>query len=447
MPLQKYLELDSTYRNRNADPNPAQFSVTVSQSGLRSQLNAIDPVSRAYPEIIFVPDQYNVAGLNYVGDFTLLYPSSTPTTLYLQYAITFNPALSTVKNFYVGANLVYNTGGLSPTNLFRRISEWTWIHSDALNQYFIAVIDSPFSSYDPTASPTFKIYVTNNNAITYFLPASLSIPNYYSSTNGYIIQNITYTFSASPIQPVWTTITDFDSDSHYASIVPFALASNSDTFVIRRELPIYTNILNKNSKNTLSVFVEGTSLFQNLTPNTLINSFIQFYKLNNSAANVNRKIVAVQGTSVSGSTIIVYSGDGSSITVTDDNGVSVTYIFDTLILADPLPSSAKANDQFEILQFSYDNYSPFVYSGTLSSNSQPVAYEMTLNSLTLPNQYLTNGGRIAYYPFVYVVIENISTTQGNAKNIIYSNNPHTYKAIFKVPITDLNHPKNTPFVR
>ena len=109
MPLQKYLELDSTYRNRNADPNPAQFSVTVSQSGLRSQLNAIDPVSRAYPEIIFVPDQYNVA--DYVGDFTLLYPSSTPTTLYLKYAISSNPALSTVKNFYVGANLVYNTGG------------------------------------------------------------------------------------------------------------------------------------------------------------------------------------------------------------------------------------------------------------------------------------------------------------------------------------------------
>ena len=32
-------------------------------------------------------------------------------------------------------------------------------------------------------------------------------------------------------------------------------------------------------------------------------------------------------------------------------------------------------------------------------------------------------------------------------NTIYSNNPNTYKAIFKVPITDLNHPTTTPFVK
>ena len=117
-------------------------------------------------------------------------------------------------------------------------------------------------------------------------------------------------------------------------------------------------------------------------------------------------------------------------------------IFDT-----PLSSTPKTDDQYEILQYSKDNYSPFVYSGTMASNSQPVAYDMTLNSLTLPNQFLTLGGRIAYYPYVYVVIENISTTGGNPKNLIYSNNPNTYRAVFRAPITDLNHPQNSPFVK
>ena len=48
---------------------------------------------------------------------------------------------------------------------------------------------------------------------------------------------------------------------------------------------------------------------------------------------------------------------------------------------------------------------------------------------------------------MYVIIENISTTGGNPKNLIYSNNPNTYRAVFRAPITDLNHPQNSPFVK
>jgi hypothetical protein len=59
---------------------------------------------------------------------------------------------------------------------------------------------------------------------------------------------------------------------------------------------------------------------------------------------------------------------------------------------------------------------------------------------------LSKGARIAYYPFIYVELDNISTSSAN-KNAIYSNNPNASKAIFKVPITDLNHPSTTPFVK
>jgi hypothetical protein len=97
--------------------------------------------------------------------------------------------------------------------------------------------------------------------------------------------------------------------------------------------------------------------------------------------------------------------------------------------------------------FNVDNYSPFTYNGSLASQNQSVSYDVTLNSIVLPNVILSTGGRIAYYPYVYVEIENVSTTTGANKNMIYSNNPNAYRAIFKVPITDLNHPSTTPFVK
>ena len=83
----------------------------------------------------------------------------------------------------------------------------------------------------------------------------------------------------------------------------------------------------------------------------------------------------------------------------------------------------------------------------MSSQSQAVAQAVTLNSLILPNATLYDGGRIAYYPYVYVELENTSSSSGGNRNLIYSNNPHTYKALFKVPITDLNYPNQSPFVK
>lgn len=43
----QYLEIDSTYRNRNLWPHPGQFDVFISPSGSKAPENAADPVSRA----------------------------------------------------------------------------------------------------------------------------------------------------------------------------------------------------------------------------------------------------------------------------------------------------------------------------------------------------------------------------------------------------------------
>ena len=84
--------------------------------------------------------------------------------------------------------------------------------------------------------------------------------------------------------------------------------------------------------------------------------------------------------------------------------------------------------------YTMDNASPFVYTGSLISNNQPAAYNISLISLTLPNQPLDTGGSIIDYPYVYVEFENIGTTASATRNLIYSNNPFAYKAVFRVPI-------------
>jgi hypothetical protein len=413
MPIQKFIELDSTYRNRNMDPNPASFSVGVSQYGIKEQPFALDPISNAYPQIVFTPNEYVDAESEY--RFDLVLPPSTPNTLYLLYSEI--PPLPPTVNFMVGLCINQEDG-----NTYYRISQWEMVSAiDATNQIFKATLDGNFNGIVPDTPLIIKVNLTDPY---YFLPASLNIPNYY---NNYYIQNQTKTFSTNPPILQYNTIKDFDRDSHYA----IAKSQTDDwvsneVYIVRKELPMMSKYVNdNNTKNASSLFV-GSSFFTNLDFNNIINCFIRFVKLNDNTVNEIRKIVS-------------YSPPYSP-------GNPGTFP-DTLIFDAPLSSTPKEDDQYEILQYTKDNYSPFVYTGTMSSNSQPVVYEMTLNSLTLPNQFLKLGGRIAYYPYVYVIVENISTTGGNPKNLIYSNNPNTYRAVFRAPITDLNHPQNSPFVK
>jgi hypothetical protein len=69
--------------------------------------------------------------------------------------------------------------------------------------------------------------------------------------------------------------------------------------------------------------------------------------------------------------------------------------------------------------------------------------------LILPNAVLKTGegGRIAFYPYVYVQLSNVSASNAGNKHIIYSNNPNSTNIVFIVPIFDVQNPSNTPFVR
>jgi len=104
-------------------------------------------------------------------------------------------------------------------------------------------------------------------------------------------------------------------------------------------------------------------------------------------------------------------------------------------------------DTINIISFSYDNFSPLLYNGTITSQNQTVCYEVMLVSLILPNVTLSTGSRIAFYPYLYVELTNASAPSGMSQNIIYSNNPESGRALFIISVTDVVQPGNSDFVK
>jgi hypothetical protein len=112
-----------------------------------------------------------------------------------------------------------------------------------------------------------------------------------------------------------------------------------------------------------------------------------------------------------------------------------------------IPNIPTSGTLINIVSFENDNYTPLIYNGSVVSQNETVAYEISLVNLTLPNITLVTGARIAYYPYVYVELSNVTASSSSSKNVIYSNNPHSNRALFLVPITDINDPQRSPFIK
>ena len=109
-----------------------------------------------------------------------------------------------------------------------------------------------------------------------------------------------------------------------------------------------------------------------------------------------------------------------------------------------------AGFEFNILPFTEDHVVPYNYTGSQVSQSQSVCYQLTLEAITLPNSTISAiglGGKIAFYPYLYVEFSNISSASGQSNNIIYSNNPASNNTLFKVSVTDTPTPEISRFIK
>lgn len=93
-----------------------------------------------------------------------------------------------------------------------------------------------------------------------------------------------------------------------------------------------------------------------------------------------------------------------------------------------------------------DNYSPLDYIGTMVGMNETVCYEVSLCSLTLPNTFLKTGSRIAFYPYVYIELANITSPNLSSNQTIYSNNPNSNRALFIAPVDIIVNPVERTFL-
>jgi len=126
------------------------------------------------------------------------------------------------------------------------------------------------------------------------------------------------------------------------------------------------------------------------------------------------------------------------------NQISVGEIQGSLQLSNTL-----TGNWLQLLTFDRDNEYPLNYTGSTVSQNQMVCYEVELISLILPNLPLDNsiGGLIAFYPYLYVELTNVTSPSGGNAGIIYSNNPNAQKALFRVAIDDTPTPVISKFIK
>ena len=451
----RYLEFDSTYRNRNEWPLASEFQIPISQSGRKNQSNALDPVCLSTPIMTWTSNYLDVTSSpippapETLSGNILFNIETTPTpdiyipttsdnqTFVIQTTIN---SLQQLENYYIG--LVITTTGTVKSR--KRITGYKYLFSTITNDYGLITIASNFPEgiidtdgftiTDPTC-------IDVNNPY-FFVPSGRVQKNGYT---GYLLYN-------ENLQE-YRKISEYDSITHMISLntqviygnvnsgplpsLPLTPWAATDNYSIRKEPPYLPR--------------NGTSYLQPVAPfstnsitvsTSLPSSDTNFYK--NFGIRIVANYTTAQYYKYVDNKPIPPLNESRTIISSSYSGGNTTLVFYPPLLATP-----SANTYFEMLNFSYDNFNPFTYTGSLVSQQDMVCYEVELLNLILPNDVLAvgEGGRIAFYPYVYVQISNVSSACGGLKNIIYSNNPNAVKAIFRVPIDDVINPLISTFIK
>ena len=381
----KYLEIDSTYRDRNLWPSPGSFQVLLSQSGRLGAETAVDPVSNAAPirswtgqtfqiDLNPTPAMIGSVETNGVG------AASSPTTIILRTAVV--SAFQEDPNYYINSVLVAN-------NIRTRITGYTFLGNNR-GQFTVSppIELEPgdlVSITDPTDVRVNRIFVPNGSRVD---GAYIGCLLYNETVDEYL------------------TIDSYDATTGLVhapgSMVGWA---NNHTYSIRcSDAPVNVGAIQAGS--TASSLVLDT-------PAT-VGSFIRI------------------------------RGDGilPATPPTNESRRVVGYdsVTMTATVAPPFTAAPPVGRSYEVLGFSHDNFTPFVYTG--SKQQGDATYTIKLNSLVIPNGILTSGGggRIEQQPYVYV---ELSPIDSYITNLCCSNNPNSTKMLFRASYSNFDKSSDT----
>ena len=212
-----------------------------------------------------------------------------------------------------------------------------------------------------------------------------------------------YINSILEIGGIFRTITSYDGTTFIATVsVAFPIAPlGGVVYYTRKNQPFFIGSVGAVPIPTSTTFsLVGSSPINNIYSN----SYVRF------TSGVNNGLV-----------FLISSYDGSTHQVT---------------LASPMPNIPTAGDTLELDSFSRDNASTLVYSGVVNNSGQNAFYEIELCWLSVPNIILNvgYGGTLDRYPYIYVNLYNEGKRLAN--QVMFSNNPNSTLALFKVPINE-----------
>ena len=412
--MSNYIEVNSTYRDRNLWPLSGQFEIPIAQTGTRDKQNAFDPVCVSTPLTSWTSNKLNTN----VGSQTQIIGTILSTGVGLSsndisFTITTTNPLQQIENYYVGLIFTDTTLVLKST-----IVSYTYLGGDGAGNYkaFITVsnnltglnLGDNFTIDDGSdfSVPTVPLL---------FVPDGRTQANAYSN---YIVYNET--------RCEYRNVTFYDNIFNIISFDSIVGAgwTTTNNYSIRKTPPLLTFNIIVSSTGTTFVLTGP----QNCIPNTITNYYRKYFLRIYPKSYVNSTPTSYYSEIISSS----YSGGNYTFTVSNTITTSGTVTTDYLA---------------EVLEFSYDNFNPFTYIGTLVQ--QASCFEFELVNLILPNFTLSSGfgSKIAFYPFVYVELTNVSSSTAYSKNMLQSNDPNAIKNLFRVPIYDVQDPESTPFVR
>jgi hypothetical protein len=459
-----YLEVSSSNRDRNKFPYPSDFDVVL---GTPNSLNILDPIITGPRWFTwqggqgsgigqFAPISSGVVTGDYFFNLKLTQIQANPIQPFPYNTINFS---SVIQDTLLSTDpLYYNGFRLEITNLYPRIiSSYNPITSTVtVNPSFTfkqnaflfnyrpteivgtveySIVDPSTLNYPPKTSLN-QVHLPLTDAFGYYaLPYTQSYNNYYlvdetlSFNDTIVVRKITDYQSDLRIATVESSIPGWNNTDIY-SIVEYPppnkyIIEAVDPYTHQITLPSY---LNYGTGYFVGQYVYNTGLI-GTGPSSSGFSF----QMINSTGPVDNPFY-----------VLDYSGAPSNILTLSPN---TTNSFTTSLPGVNNYGIPGLNDIITIGTLVRDNFYPLQYSGTVVSQNEAVAYEVTLAQLCLPNVTLTTGSRIAQYPYVYVELRPLGSPSAVGKNVIYSNNPNATNALFTVAISDVVDPLTSVFVR
>lgn len=445
----RYIEFTSGNRNRKVWPLASEFEMLISQSGRNSITSAVDPVSDAMPlfswtsnnlilgssSSIPVPPNINTANI--------ATPSSTNPVGYTTTGDTF--IISTtgppqqLSNYYYGL-VIQDTNPISSG--YRRIATSTYIGTDSTGRYRTQI--TLLGGFSDAMTYGDRVFINDPTDLTdpsnpqFFVPRGQFQDNAY---NGYILYNET----ANQYRPILkydgvTALLSLDTTHSTTS-------TNSSGPTDSQWLGTYNYSIRKQPPTIPALGTPNPTIISTTVSSVTTTPSVDYSTLSDAYKNFYLRILPYGSTVSPTDTSYEYDPTPSNNKAYQITGFDPTS--STFFTTPPFLSVPAVGSLIEVLPFSYDNFNPFVYTGSLVSQQDMVCYEIQLVSITMPNANLVmgRGGRLAFYPYVYVQISNVSSSGAGLKNIIYSNNPNSTSVIFRAQIYDIQNPLNTPFVR